>query len=270
MMVGVYAYCQRVGHTHKRHPPSPPHGDSVFMSIPLLTFFTPLAPMWFSRPFLHFALTGPMVSPACRRFGSLCFLGRFALWGDTLLIGAFSSMACCKVCCGCADCTEGQEGKCCCGGSSGTCCQAGETCVDGECVPEAPCSSNADCFGYGMTCEEIVPEYPENCCDGVCKPWSCYPGALITLQFRKKVGCTAPGLSSIDEGEEFEVFVGSALGCPDSALFSSAPCLTQWTVSTGCVVSGLTFDGTVTPTCAACYEFLGWSYCRQACGGGCL
>lgn len=49
-------------------------------------------------------------------------------------------MACCKPCCGCADCTEGQEGKCCCPsqGPDGTCCSEGEYCCDGACQPE-PC-----------------------------------------------------------------------------------------------------------------------------------
>lgn len=43
-------------------------------------------------------------------------------------------MACNCLCCGCVNCTEGQEGKCCCGGSSGACCQAGEFCCSGVCL----------------------------------------------------------------------------------------------------------------------------------------
>ncbi len=53
-------------------------------------------------------------------------------------------MACCRCCCGGADCTEGQEGKCCCGGAEGACCQPGEYCCSGVCEPE-PCSSPGSC-----------------------------------------------------------------------------------------------------------------------------
>lgn len=54
-------------------------------------------------------------------------------------------MACCKPCCGCADCEEGQQGKCCCGGSSGTCCQEGEYCCSGACSAN-PCGSPCDVY----------------------------------------------------------------------------------------------------------------------------
>lgn len=48
-------------------------------------------------------------------------------------------MACCKVCCGCAICEEGDQGKCCCGtGSSAVCCEEGEYCCNGACQ-ETPC-----------------------------------------------------------------------------------------------------------------------------------
>lgn len=69
-------------------------------------------------------------------------------------------MACCKVCCGCQNCTEGQEGKCCCGGESGTCCSAGEYCCDGVCY-EGGCIGaccNADCAGsYSV---DFIPNSP--------------------------------------------------------------------------------------------------------------
>ena len=59
-------------------------------------------------------------------------------------------MACCKACCGCKDCEEGEEGKCCCGGQPGECCQVGEYCCSGVCQ-ESPCSPcdapcAEDCF----------------------------------------------------------------------------------------------------------------------------
>lgn len=80
-------------------------------------------------------------------------------------------MACCKPCCGCADCTEGQQGKCCCGGSSGTCCQEGEYCCSGVCQSTpcgTPCDANDDC-GAG-----------EICCDnGYCGSEYCHYSAEV-------------------------------------------------------------------------------------------
>jgi len=58
-------------------------------------------------------------------------------------------MACCKACCGCADCSEGQQGKCCCGGASGSCCSASEYCCSGACqgTPcDEPCTVDEDCY----------------------------------------------------------------------------------------------------------------------------
>jgi len=57
-------------------------------------------------------------------------------------------MACCKCCCGNADCAEGDSGKCCCGGASGTCCQEGEYCCSGACQPGPCCEDDADCSFY--------------------------------------------------------------------------------------------------------------------------
>jgi len=54
-------------------------------------------------------------------------------------------MACCKPCCGCKDCAEGEQGKCCCGGAGGTCCNVGEFCCSGACQPE-PCNNNCDMY----------------------------------------------------------------------------------------------------------------------------
>lgn len=57
-------------------------------------------------------------------------------------------MACCKVCCGCAICEEGDQGKCCCGtGSSAVCCEEGEYCCDGACQAE-PCCTETECRQY--------------------------------------------------------------------------------------------------------------------------
>lgn len=48
-------------------------------------------------------------------------------------------MACNCLCCGCQNCTEGQEGKCCCGGPTGECCQPGYFCCDGVCLEGGCC-----------------------------------------------------------------------------------------------------------------------------------
>ena len=53
-------------------------------------------------------------------------------------------MACCKACCGCADCAEGDQGKCCCGGSGGECCDVGEYCCSGACQG-SPCDACGTC-----------------------------------------------------------------------------------------------------------------------------
>lgn len=142
-------------------------------------------------------------------------------------------------------------------------------------------SATPECPNFQMPCEQIFPDSPYRCCeiDGErrCRPVACYPGARITLQFRKKVGCEASGndpnniLGFVDEGEDFELVIsgGSILDCSDSSQISSAPCQTQWTLSTGCVVSDLSCDTSVSPICQSCYEFLGWSSCRGDCNGNC-
>jgi hypothetical protein len=55
------------------------------------------------------------------------------------------------------DCEEGQQGKCCCGGVEGACCQEGEYCCDGVCQAEecegceGPCEGDEDCSS-GCVC----------------------------------------------------------------------------------------------------------------------
>ena len=75
-------------------------------------------------------------------------------------------MACCKACCGCADCAEGDQGKCCCGGASGECCDVGEYCCSGvcqagECETGCPCSYRG--AGYSLAYVEYDTGY-EICC----------------------------------------------------------------------------------------------------------
>lgn len=84
-------------------------------------------------------------------------------------------MACCKPCCGCADCTEGQEGKCCCGGAAGTCCPPGEFCCSGVCTPGGCCSGACDAENPcppGCACVDgvCVPEQLGACCEYFCEP----------------------------------------------------------------------------------------------------
>jgi|688.fasta_scaffold181133_2 hypothetical protein len=142
-----------------------------------------------------------------------------------------------------------------------------------SCCCDDVCSETADCQqpeGDPVNCVDILPEAPVVCCNGVCKPWACYPGAYIRLQFRKKVGCTAAFLAGIEEGEEFEVVViDDGLICPDSQRNFSAPCDTSWTTSRpNCVITDVAFSTVGLPLCAACYEFLGWSACRIDCRPG--
>jgi hypothetical protein len=163
----------------------------------------------------------------------------------------------------------------------------GEWTLGLSCEPCHECDTAADCPNFQLPCEDTFPGSPYNCCEvngeRTCKPWACYPGATITLQFRKKVGCVASGndpdnvLGFVNEGEEFEVAIsgGSMSDCSDTSDWSSAPCSTQWTLSTGCVVSDLTCDTSTGPNpaatalCQSCYEFLGWSSCRNDCNGNC-
>lgn len=182
---------------------------------------------------------------------------------------------------------------------SAECIVASEEGPCGEWQPGFPCDepchecdsvgvATPECPNFQTPCEQVFPDAPYNCCeiDGErrCKPWACYPGATIRMQFMKKVGCEASGndpnniLGFVDEGEEFELVIdgGSIFDCSDSVQISGAPCLTQWTLSTGCVVSELTCDTSTGPNpqaaalCQSCAEFLGWSSCRNDCGGGCV
>lgn len=88
-------------------------------------------------------------------------------------------MACCKPCCGCADCTEGGQGKCCCGGAEGTCCQEGEYCCGGvcqACCDSGDCQEGYDCIGGVCvgTCEDDTGCQACSCCvAGVCEEAVC-------------------------------------------------------------------------------------------------
>jgi hypothetical protein len=108
-------------------------------------------------------------------------------------------MACCKACCGCADCSEGQQGKCCCGGASGSCCSASEYCCSGACQG-SPCDgAGYICCccddGVDVTCYSFdisgVPQYETDCVTGVSDP-----------VFGNTFGdCTATGTFSYTYGE---------------------------------------------------------------------
>ena len=70
------------------------------------------------------------------------------------------SMACCKVCCGCKECDEGEEGKCCCGSE---CCAADTYCCNAECVEACSEGQEGDC-----KCADACCYQDEYCCDGEC------------------------------------------------------------------------------------------------------
>ncbi len=147
----------------------------------------------------------------------------------------------------------------------------GGYCCDGVCqdTPCAtPCDSASDCPGFGLTCEELLPGSPYNCCDGECEEHACYPGAVITLVFTKKVGCTAAFFAEIPEGGSFEAVIsgGSLDECGvTTADLSGAPCLVEWTLSAGCEVSGLSFSAAGDPTCEQCYEYQSHTAGRGSC-----
>lgn len=158
-------------------------------------------------------------------------------------------------------------------------CTSQGVCGSWETGPCEPClcdvASSCPSPTVQNPCENIFPDYPWDCCSGECKQWQCYPGAKITIHFRKKVGCVDPNgiLAGINEGEEFDVvFSGGYLQCQETGQFSGAPCQTEWTLSTGCVVSDFSFqpigDG-YSQQCETCYEFLGWESCRNDCSGNC-
>lgn len=78
-------------------------------------------------------------------------------------------MGCCKACCGCQDCEEGQEGKCCCGtGTTATCCDASEYCCSGDCVPLCEEGEEGVCMCVDTCCPQ-----GEYCCDGECVEEPC-------------------------------------------------------------------------------------------------
>lgn len=69
-------------------------------------------------------------------------------------------MTCCKVCCGCKECDEGEEGKCCCGLE---CCAPDTYCCNAECVPACSEGQEGDC-----KCTDACCYQDEYCCDGYC------------------------------------------------------------------------------------------------------
>lgn len=93
-------------------------------------------------------------------------------------------MACCKPCCGCENCTEGQSGKCCCGGAAGTCCTIDQVCCADECCDNVCCTGT--CCKPGEVCCDGGPYSNTSeccptdrvCCEGVCCPQgqSCVDG----------------------------------------------------------------------------------------------
>lgn len=181
-------------------------------------------------------------------------------------------MACCKACCGCQDCEEGQEGKCCCGGSFGTCCDAGEFCCYGECRAGGCCTGN---------CDEFNPcPFGCYCCDGVCvdqpcgacctydegtDTWTCsetteadctgkWQGAFTTCADGdcSDTCCedyvVTPGSCtvSICEAGHFASVCAGGAGCdpsdPQPDVAPVVPCQSGTVLETTVTVSGVTFD----------------------------
>lgn len=161
----------------QRHSPHTPPARQPFIVISTPGFFPPIGPHVFS----------PVFPVGCTSTS-----------GCVALVLRGEIMACCKACCGCVDCAEGDEGKCCCGGSGGECCDVGEYCCSGSCqaTPCEACSGHGDCgpgdccvggtcFPYtGEPAVEALDE--ENCNDGggcgvgeQCCPAGCCPELWI-------------------------------------------------------------------------------------------
>ena len=152
--------------------------------------------------------THPRPPPARRRIHVISVPGFFPRFGRQRFPRCFrpsrhapspcrpmTDMACCKVCCGCKECDEGEEGKCCCGNE---CCAASTYCCNAECVSacsegqEGDCKcSDACCYqdeyccggecveacgegGAGpCKCDSTCCDTGEYCCSGVCEPEPC-------------------------------------------------------------------------------------------------
>ena len=103
-------------------------------------------------------------------------------------------MACCKACCGCADCSEGGQGKCCCGGAEGACCDVGEYCCDGECVPGPCCTVDEDCLfcdeGFKLVGGASAISEDLKCCDESAVGWV---DDIVDGRFGNCVSNTDPG-----------------------------------------------------------------------------
>lgn len=160
------------------------------------------------------------------------------------------------------DCTEGQEGKCCCGGPSGTCCQPGEYCCDGTCQAVTCCPSSCDeenpcaegCYCCGGTCQaepccDCVEECAEPgwiCCDGepveaTCCPTcdesnpcndgcQCCGGACIPDEY---TCCTGPCDEENPCSEGCQCCNGECI--PDATVCCTGPCDEENPPPEGCV-----------------------------------
>lgn len=125
----------REAYRHHKTAPRPPPARQRIHVIPVPGFFHPLGRQRFSRCF-----------PLPRHAPSPC--------------RPMTYMACCKVCCGCKECDEGEEGKCCCGNE---CCAADTYCCNAECVSACSEGQEGDC-----KCSDACCYQDEYCCAGEC------------------------------------------------------------------------------------------------------
>lgn len=162
-------------------------------------------------------------------------------------------MACCKPCCGCADCTEGQEGKCCCGGSSGTCCQAGEYCCSGVCQP-TPCDSGACCLPE--RCElELVVSFGGTEYEGGPYPtpagWVQLGAEIPEFPDNISYGHIIPGTEPCDDQSQYYADLVAAVAA--------------WVTELGLPAESTAFSS-VTFVAASCADDLSQAYCEESGG----
>lgn len=153
----------------------------------------------------------PSAPPALKRLFVISPPGFFHPSGPHLTPGHLSLMACCKICCGCADCPENEllPGKCCCGGQPGECCQDGEYCCDGVCETD-PCV--CDDTPVTFTFATVTGQSQRSCDPQVKETGTITMSGDVPLPFTATVSWSADDDVEVN-GTRLNVAFGSAGGC---------------------------------------------------------
>lgn len=194
-----------------------PRRDSGFLSKPLLTFFTPLAPRWFPSRFPAFPPHSARQPEACRRASGVRLQARVASSGH------LSPMTTLRLVGGLPLVVGGELAI------AGDCCCTGACCKDGECSQktQAACAADSGVWqGAGVPC---LP----NPCSGCC----CIDGETDPA-YATKAACETAGGTWVPDG----VCDPNPCYCPLSNLDDT---VTQTvTLSSGCSCSTGSLSGT--------------------------